>query len=520
MTEIARKLQEKAMKQKEKQELATKREEVANRDKDPDIIAQREITPFEKLEDFIKEVDLVETLEKGLGDPLYKYVDEEGNFDRFKIPQNLYIVAIIHEVMKAGKKMNLGICVRHKVIYLFTGKYWLETNDEDIRRRLSRISVKLGYYSPAVAATSEFKKKLFEQFMDTGIDEAVAVIRSDTVLINLNNGTLEIKGESVELRPHNRDDFLTYALSYDYDPVAVAPVFERFMREVLPDQLVRDVLQEFLGFIFTTDSKLEKCAVLYGGGANGKSVFFEVISRLMGKQNMSYKSLGDICQKGDKGNNHRAEIEGKLINYSSEISPVGADYDIFKGLVSGEPVAARRLYKDVYTFANTAKLMFNANKLPADTERTNGYFRRFLIIPFNVTIAKEDQDAHLHTKIIRSELPGVMNWTIEGLKRLLTVSNFTKCEIIDNALESYKKESNSVLLFIEEYNIVKDVNGFTSNRDIYNTYTDFCSSSGYMRFNQQNLSKEFVTAGFDSMQKKIAGKNNRGFNVEFGGDSN
>ncbi len=496
-------------------ELKPNKKLLDSRKVDIDIIA-KDSTPFEKLENSIREVDLVETLKKGLGDPLYKYVDEEGNFDRFKIPQNLYIVAIIHEVMKAAKKMDLGICVRHKVIYLFTGKYWLETDDEDIRRRLSRISVKLGFYSPGVAATSEFKKKLFAQFMDTGIDEAVAVVKSDTVLINLNNGTLEIKGESVELRPHNRDDFLTYALSYDYEPGAAAPIFEQFMNEVLPDQSVSSVLQEFLGFVFTTDSKLEKCAVLYGGGANGKSVFFEVISRLMGKQNMSYKSLGDICQKGDKGNNHRAEIEGKLINYSSEISPVGADYDTFKGLVSGEPVAARRLFKDVYTFSNTAKLMFNANKLPADTERTHGFFRRFLIIPFNVTIAKEDQDAHLHLKIIKSELPGVMNWTIEGLKRLLITGNFTRCKPIDDALESYKKESNSALLFIEEYNIMKDINGFTSNSDIYNSYTEFCNSSGYKRFSQQNLSREFIAVGFESDRKKIAGKVTRGFCVDFG----
>ncbi len=515
MTEIARKVQKKVMDREAARRKTTEKD-------NNNSIAEKEITPFEKLENSIKKVDLVETLRKGLRDPLHKYVDEEGNFDRFKIPHNLYIVAIIYEVMKAAKKMDLGICVRHKVIYLFTGKYWLETNDEDIRRRLSRISEKLGFYSPGVAATSEFKKKLFAQFMDTGIDEAAAVVKSDTVLINLNNGTLEIKGESVELRPHNRDDFLTYALSYDYDPVAVAPVFERFMSEVLPDQLVRDVLQEFLGFVFTTDSKLEKCAVLYGGGANGKSVFFEVISRLMGKQNMSYKSLGDICQKGDKGNNHRAEIEGKLINYSSEISPVGADYDIFKGLVSGEPVAARRLFKDVYTFANTAKLMFNANKLPADTERTHGFFRRFLIIPFGVTIAKENQDAHLHTRIIKNELPGVMNWTIEGLKRLLITGNFTKCEAIDDALETYKKESNSGLLFIEEYSITKEINGFTSNHDIYNSYTHFCNKNGYKRFSQQTLSREFITAGFEPDRKRIAGNITRGFCVDFGssGDSN
>jgi len=472
------------------------------------IVAQKQM-PLKLLKESIKKVDLVMTLQNDLNDPLVKYQNEEGIVDKFKIPQNLYIVAIIHEVIKISKKIDLGICVRHGVIYLYTGKYWQETDNEDVKKILSQVSIKLGYYSPAGAVTSEFKKKLFAQFMDTGIDESVSPPNTNKILINLKNGTLEIDKQNVKLRDHHRDDFLTYVLDYDYSPKATAPIFKKFIGEVLPDVKAQNVLQEFLGYVFSANLKLEKVAVLYGSGANGKSVFYEVITTLMGKDNSSFKGLGDICMKGERGDNHRAELESKLINFASELNPQGADIEIFKALVSGEPVSARRLYKDVYTFRNTAKLIFNANKLPTETERTHGFFRRFLIIPFDVTIPDNKKDINLHNKIINAELSGVLNWAIDGLKRLLSNEDFTYSEAIAEAVETYKKETNSVALFVDEEGIIPHEDGKFSNKMLYSLYKDWVVDAGMGKMSNINFSKEMKKLGFNPY--KSGGE--RGFKV-------
>ncbi len=473
------------------------------------------LTPLEKLHKEITKTDLVKTMTDKIGDPLTKYTDEDGNINIYKIPQNLYIVAIIYEIVSTAKAIDLGISVKHGVIYLFNSQYWEEIENEEIKRILSSIAEKLGFYSILVARTSEFKDKLFKQFMATGIEEAVMKRNGDIILINLNNGTLEIDKDTVRIRDHDRADFLTYVLDYDYQKDAIYPIFDNFLTKVLPDPESRNILQEYTGFVFSSNLKLEKALVLYGTGANGKSVFFEVITALMGRANISHKGLGDLCLRGDKGNNHRAEVDNKLINYSSEISPRGADLEIFKAYVSSEPVDARRLYSDVYTYRPTAKLIFNANKLPTETERTHGFFRRYMIIPFEVTISDKEKDTDLHSKIIDSELGGVLNWVIIGLKRLLKNRSFSECEKADEALENFKRESNSVLLFVEEYHIVEDPNGFTSNEDLYSSYTWYCSASGYSRFNQNNFSKELSKHGFEPISKKIAGHTKRGFKVEF-----
>ncbi len=477
-----------------------------NTKKDTDSISKH---PLLLLSEKIVKVDLIHTLQVKLKDPLLKYKNEEGYVDAFKVPQNLYIVAIIHEIMETAKKIDLGLAVKHGVIYIFNGRYWQEIEDDEIRRVLSNISIKLGFYSPAVAKTSEFKKKLFAQFTDSGIDEASTPSATNKILINLKNGTLEIDKKNVKLRKHNRDDFLTYALAYDYDAKANAPIFSKYLNEVLPHSDTQKVLQEFMGYVFTQKFKVEKVAVLHGSGANGKSVFFEVIAELMGKKNLSFKGLGDICSNGDRGNNHRAELEGKLINYASELNPQGADFDIFKALVSGEPVSARRLFKDVFTMANTAKLIFNTNTLPKEAEKTKGYFRRFLIIPFDVTIPDNKKDINLHNKIIDSELSGVMNWVIAGLKRLLENQDFTYSEKIADAVEAYKKETNSVALFVDEEGFISDVNGVYPNKQLYSLYSDWCQDSGMRRLNNANFSKEMSGLGFE----KFRTGSQRGFRI-------
>ncbi|RLA70846.1 MAG: DNA primase [Epsilonproteobacteria bacterium] len=475
-------------------------------------------SPLEKLSESIQKVNLINTLEHDIRDPLHKYrkEDDYANVDNLKIPNSLYIVAIIHEIFKVAKRIKLGICVKHGAIYMYDGKYWSVISDEEIKSKLSSMTIKLGFYSPATALTADFSEKLFKQFIKCGIDEGIPQREGKSILINLNNGTLEIDSGNVKLRDHNRNDFLTYVLQYDYDEEAIAPIFDNFINKVLPDTNSSLVLQEFLGYVFTTNLKLEKALILYGGGANGKSVLFEVVSKLMGRDNISSMGLGDICSKGDKGNNYRAGLENKLINFSSEINSKGVNTDIFKALVSGEPVSARRLYKDGYELNNNAKMIFNANELPRESDRSHGFFRRFIIIPFEVTISEKEQDIRLPNKIIAKELSGVLNWIIAGLIRVLENGKFTQSNKVDNAHANFKREANSVLQFIEEYQIVKNDYEFASTRDLYNTYSEYCNGSGYHRLSKDNFSKELVKAGFEKMQRKVGGKNQRGFKSEFG----
>jgi putative DNA primase/helicase len=152
-----------------------------------------------------------------------------------------------------------------------------------------------------------------------------------------------------------------------------------------------------------------------------------------------------------------------------------------------------------------AKLIFNCNQLPKDVEQTDAYFRRFLILPFNVTIEEEKQDKLLASKIIDSELPGILNWVLEGLKRLLDQGKFTKCKISEDVLNRYKIESDSVQMYLEEFNIQKsfDTKDYKPLKTIYEVYRTFCLDNGYKSLNKSNFTKRLESLKFGLERRNI-----------------
>ena len=260
--------------------------------------------------------------------------------------------------------------------------------------------------------------------------------------------------------------------------------------QVLPDNESRMVLQEFAGYVFTK-LNLEKCLILTGSGQNGKSVFFNIISALIGKENILNFSLGQFTHEYN-----RAKLTNVLLNYSSE-KGTELNPDIFKALVSGEPLQAREPYGKSFTLSNKVRFIINANELPKETEQTEAYFRRFLIVPFDVKISEEDKDIHLADKIIKNELTGVFNWLLTGLNRLIEQDKFTDCPKANSALSEFRKQSDSVALFIEDKNYIPSINIKESVADLYNKYKFFCSEDGYKPCGKNKFSNRLVNKRFE-----------------------
>lgn len=238
--------------------------------------------------------------------------------------------------------------------------------------------------------------------------------------------------------------------------------------------------------------------MLYGGGANGKSVFFDIINALLGRQNVSTYSLAKLT---DQNGYYRAMIGNKLVNYASEINKK-LDPAFFKQLVSGEPIEARLPYGQPFILENYAKLIFNANELPRDVEHSNAYFRRFLIIPFNVTISENKQDRNLAQKIIKKELPGVLNWVLDGLKRLTINESFTKSTIVSDQVAQYKNEADTAYLFLEEYCYFPDNNSSLKLKQLYDEYKTFCRENNYMAYSNRTFRKHMEIHGFETHKSK------------------
>jgi putative DNA primase/helicase len=167
---------------------------------------------------------------------------------------------------------------------------------------------------------------------------------------------------------------------------------------------------------------------------------------------------------------------------------------------------------------NYAKLAFNCNELPKDFDHQNAYFRRLLIIPFRVTIPEANQDKTLADKIIKTELAGVFNWIIDGLKRLLKTNKFTESQIVKDTLETYKRESDSVACFIAENSYKPVSNDYTLLKDLYANYRAFCLEDGASPLKKLNFKRRLESNGFQIIQmndgiRVYLGKDYAGENV-------
>ena len=422
---------------------------------------------------------------------------EKANKDHNRyISQSEYVVLIVEELNSLMLNTSFSLRSLGSILYLYNGAYWCELTADHLENFLTDIAIKMGV--PGVKAKhNKFTKDLLLQFTKRAATPNIETNKK--TLINLLNGTFEVTTEIQELKEPNKEDFIKYQLPFSYDKNAKCPLFDKFLNRVLPDRKVQSVLMEFLGYVFIKDFSLQKALILKGGGANGKSVFYDIVCAVLGTENVSTFSMQNITQSNSY---HLPQLDNKLLNYSSEIGKM-IDVDMFKKLVSNEEMDARRIYGEPFKFKSYAKLIFNCNVLPSNTEQTDAYFRRFLIIPFDQTIPKDEQNATLATEIIEYELSGIFNKILEGLQRVLKTKKFSTCETIDNQIDKYRNESDSVALFINENNYKQSSTSYSPLVDLYVEYKTYCVTNGYCAASNITFSRRLESLGYAKKRMTI-----------------
>ena len=459
-----------------------------------------------KIEDLVDEAErlanskrnLPQIFEHVLSNIEEKDFREEAEFtDEDKTLQRKhYLVLVVQFLTEQTKEMNLDIIFKDGRVYMYNWEFWEVLKEHEFHYFLGEIALKMGV-DKFEAKFFKFKEDLYKQFISDSKFKYVKPEGSAT-LINLANGTFEITEKDQQLREFRKEDFLTYQLPFAYDCYAEPALFKKFLNDVLPQQELQDILSEYIGSIFIKNKvlKFEKALFLYGTGSNGKSVVFDIISALLGQQNFSSYSLESLTKDKDS----RAMIADKLLNYSSEMS-TNLESDIFKKLVSREPIDARLLYKSSFIMEDYARLMFNCNELPNDIEHTDAFFRRFLIIPFKVTIKEENQDRQLSQKILQNELPGVFNWVLEGMKRLLKNKSFTSSSIVEKEVKKFRRESDSVLCFIDEHNYIQSATDIVPLQGLYDEYKIYCIQNSNRPCANRKFSARLRNEGFETQRK-------------------
>lgn len=237
----------------------------------------------------------------------------------------------------------------------------------------------------------------------------------------------------------------SYKVNYKYDKSMPVKLWQMFLNTVLPDKEKQKVLQEFIGMIYIDRTKIsiEKCLLLVGNGANGKSVVYNVIKALVGEQYVSmFRPNQLVTDIGVYG------TIGKKLNCCSEVQATDAMTGALKPLISHEPVEGKGLYKE-HVQVRCPPIIFILNEIPPMTDSSYGFWRRMIRIDFDVTIPKRQQNKTLAQKIISTELPAIFNWAMDGRQRLLErKGEFTYCAEIEKKVKETEIDSNPILSYI------------------------------------------------------------------------
>lgn len=303
-------------------------------------------------------------------------------------------------------------------------------------------------------------------------------------IVNTKNGLLDIKDGS--FKEHTPSYLSTVQLNVEYNPHADCPQFKKFLSEVVDCRLI-PLVQEIVGYLLTTNTTAQKSFVFWGPARTGKSTLLWVVEYLLlGKGNVSNIPWQDI---GDKFKT--AELLGKLANVFSDLPSKSIDdTGIFKVLTGEDYLMAEKKNKNPFKFKPFSRLVFSCNELPRNyVDRTEGFYRRLIIVPFNRQIEKSKVDKHLKFKF-QKEKEGILNWALEGLKRLHENNfEFSENEITEDIKKEYKRENNNVISFVEDNcEFHKD---YTCNRkEVYERYKEFCEELGLKSLSQIKFNRE------------------------------
>ena len=317
-------------------------------------------------------------------------------------------------------------------------------------------------------------------------------------LVCLKNGTLDpVKGD---LLPHSPEHFLSNRVEIEYDPKATCPLWLQTLDEIFaPDEDKADkirLLQEFIGYCLVADTQFHKFLWLVGGGGNGKSLILAILIALLGRENVSTAQIERL-----ESPFVRAELQGKLVNISSEMSADATVTDGYlKQIASGDVIEAERKFKPSFSFKPYARLIAATNALPRLLDHSDGFFRRAIIMRFNRQFQEHEQDKQREQRLM-AELPGILNWALTGRKALYARGNFVIPSSAKAEVDQFRVDSDPVQQFIDEETITSPPGGYRCMAsEVYTIYATWCRDNGYKALAVNSFSKRLETMGINKVR--------------------
>ncbi|WP_296741410.1 phage/plasmid primase, P4 family [Mesorhizobium sp.] len=384
------------------------------------------------------------------------------------------------------------------------GRDFIIDGDDDDPVMYSHKIAKWGRMSEAIGKLGALSKR-GAPYLAISIDK----LDADKMKINVNNGTLVVnrraEGDVVSFQEHDPADLITKIAPVDYDKNAPCPEYDKFLQRVQPSAEMRAFIHQWLGLSMTGDVSEQKLAYFYGKGGNGKSVLVDACSHIVG----DYGETVPIETFLDHGKSRGAGqatpdlaiLPGVRMLRTSEPEKNSKLAEAMVKLVTGgEPIQARHLNRDFFKFYPQFKLTMSGNYRPTISGTDEGIWRRLRLVPFNVSIPKEERDTHLPEKL-RAEASGILNRLLDGLRSWCD-KGLIEPDEVTLATAEYRSSSDSLGRFLSS--CVADAAGERVQSSVlHQVYEAWCKSSGETAWKNKGFTMAMEDRGYKRKQSDV-----------------
>lgn len=292
--------------------------------------------------------------------------------------------------------------------------------------------------------------------------------------VNVVNGML--RWRTGDLEAHRPDLRSTVQLPVLWNPEATCPAVDSWLADVIPDD-AGDFIDELLGYLVLNGNPLHVAVLLLGAGRNGKGTFLRLVSALLGHVNTSTVPLQTLAENRFAA----ADLFGKLANICGDLDARMMDRsDTFKMATGGDALYAEHKYGASFSFTPWCTMLFSANTAPPTKDTSDGYYARWLIVPFTANLTgrlrpQADLDAELQAP---NELEGLFARAVRGLQRLMTRGQFDPPPSVRAAGEEFRRTTDPVASFAGECLNLTNPDLWLERKLIYDRYRTWCEDNG------------------------------------------
>lgn len=331
------------------------------------------------------------------------------------------------------------------------------------------------------------KKRAMQDELKHRVSVIPSEFDSNDMLLNSENGYIDLS--SGELLNHDINKMFSRKTGFEYTDKADAPVWLSFLDDIFnSDQEVIKYIQKAVGYSLTGSTKEQVMFVLFGSGRNGKSVFVETVSEILGTYAKNIRADSLMVKQNSGVNNDIAALDGARFVSSSEPNE-GFRFDegLIKQLTGGDTITARFLYGEDFDFTPQFKLWITTNHKPIIRGTDDGIWRRLALIPFTAQIPEHKVDKDLKYKLLR-EAPAILDWAVEGAL-LWQKEGLEMPDTIKQASVEYRQEMDVLESFIKDTCVVSEKYNAPAG-ELFKVYKDWANENEEYLMSKQKFGQK------------------------------